>query len=313
MHLRVLIACLGSALLLNGCATAAPKASPGAVVSSAATTAIATSGAFHVEGKLDPVETVAGGVVRIEVTAHSLPEGEKLIGEFEGTSIPFYPLKEDGKFEGLLGIPHGRKPGDGVVKIRSFKAAAGATLAELKLKIGDAKFALEHLKVDGKHVNPPRKTMARITREIKLVTQAYASRREEKLWTGPFKLPIDSPMTSPFGTKRMYNGEERNFHGGLDLKAAVGTEIHAPQDGIVILAKDLYFTGNTVMLDHGYGVISLYAHMSKVRVKEGQRVKLGELLGLSGATGRVSGPHLHWTIYIHKIKVNPLTFMKVVR
>ena len=105
--------------------------------------------------------------------------------------------------------------------------------------------------------------------------------------------------------RRLYNGEQRNFHPGLDLKAPVGTKIRAPENGKVVLAKNLFFTGNTVALDHGYGVITLYAHMSKIRVHLGDQVKPGDLLGLSGKTGRVSGPHLHWQAVIRGVKVNP--------
>jgi murein DD-endopeptidase MepM/ murein hydrolase activator NlpD len=99
----------------------------------------------------------------------------------------------------------------------------------------------------------------------------------------------------------------------LDLKAAVGVPITAPAPGVVVLAKDLYFTGGTVVLDHGYGVFTIYAHLSKVGVKVGKKVEQREILGLAGATGRVSGPHLHWTTQVSGVKVNPTEFVRVVQ
>jgi murein DD-endopeptidase MepM/ murein hydrolase activator NlpD len=124
-------------------------------------------------------------------------------------------------------------------------------------------------------------------------------------WSGPFLLPIESEVTSPFGNKRLYNGTMKNFHQGLDLRAREPTPIRAPEGAVVVLAKDLYFTGNTVILDHGYGLFTVYGHMSKLDVKKGQIVKKAELLGLSGATGRASGPHLHWGAVLMRMKFNP--------
>jgi murein DD-endopeptidase MepM/ murein hydrolase activator NlpD len=113
-------------------------------------------------------------------------------------------------------------------------------------------------------------------------------------------------VTSSFGSRRVYNGIQSSAHTGLDFKAPKGTPIYAASRGRVALAKNLFFTGNTVILDHGYGVLTLYAHMSKLKVKKGQMVEGGHLLGLSGMTGRVTGPHLHWMAIIHKQKVNPI-------
>jgi murein DD-endopeptidase MepM/ murein hydrolase activator NlpD len=126
-------------------------------------------------------------------------------------------------------------------------------------------------------------------------------------------LPIDSKVTSIYGTKRTFNGEMRSFHQGLDLRAKTGTPVRAPAGGTVVLAKDLFFTGNTVILDHGYGIFTIYAHMSKLGVKKGEKVNVKQQLGLSGATGRASGPHLHWGAQVNKSKVNPLELTRVMQ
>ena len=137
--------------------------------------------------------------------------------------------------------------------------------------------------------------------------------RREKYWKGSFQVPINSAVTSTFGNKRIFNGEMKSFHQGLDLRAAMGTPIHAASGGVIVLAKNLFMTGNTVLIDHGYGIFTVYAHMSKLQVKKGQEVKPGETLGLSGMTGRASGPHLHWGAVINRFKVNPTDLTTVLQ
>ena len=135
----------------------------------------------------------------------------------------------------------------------------------------------------------------------------------KKFWQGPFELPIQSRVTSAFGTRRVYNGVLKSFHTGLDLKAAMNTPIHAAAPGIVALSKNLFYTGNTVILDHGYGILTVYAHMNLRKVKVGDVVDVQQILGLSGKTGRVNGPHLHWQGIAHQVKVNPLGLVQVVK
>ena len=153
--------------------------------------------------------------------------------------------------------------------------------------------------------------MKRIKKEAAEIGRLYRSPRMIKDWQGAFEFPIQSAVTSQFGTRRVFNGEMKSFHQGLDLKAPEGTPIAAPAGGKVVLAKDLYMTGNTIILDHGYGLFTIYAHMSVMRAKLGTLVKKGELLGLSGMTGRASGPHLHWGAVVHLLKVNPMDLIRV--
>jgi hypothetical protein len=250
-----------------------------------------------------------GGVVFLQVKGAGK---SRPWAKFEGVELLFFRMGEgqDLRYGSIFGVPHGHARGPTRIELAS---APGGEKGELRFNIVDGGFAHETLTVDGRHVNPKKKDMIRINRDIAEVVNIYKHPTLEKLWEGPWALPIDSPMTSPYGTNRLYNGEPRNFHGGLDLKAAVGTPVHAAASGRVVLAKDLFFTGFSVMIDHGLGLISLYAHMSKLQVKKGQRVKQGDLLGLSGMTGRVSGPHLHWQLILRNVKVNPVELMKVMR
>jgi murein DD-endopeptidase MepM/ murein hydrolase activator NlpD len=261
-----------------------------------------------IRGELSGSEAPEGGVVRVTLQTSSKTKAEDVTATFDGKEIPFYPLQEPGRFGAVFGVQHDFKPGQAELEVH-----VGDKKASLPFAVLDGGFKSERITVDPKHVNPPKSELKRIMEEQHEIGVIYKTITREKYWGGPFVLPIESPVTSPFGVKRMYNGEQRNFHPGMDLKAPQGTEIHAPAAGRVVLAKFLYFTGNTVGIDHGYGVITLYAHMSKIEVKVGDKVDTGQVLGLSGKTGRASGPHLHWQAVIQGVKVNPLELTRVMR
>jgi len=152
----------------------------------------------------------------------------------------------------------------------------------------------------------------RAAREAKELDKIYATATPEILWAKPFRSPIPGQAKgSNFGHRRVFNGQPRAPHAGSDLKAATGTPIHATNRGRVTLAKNLFFTGNTVVLDHGIGVYTIYAHLSKIDVKVGDIVEENQLLGLAGATGRVTGPHLHWSARIQGARVDPFSLLSI--
>jgi murein DD-endopeptidase MepM/ murein hydrolase activator NlpD len=128
-------------------------------------------------------------------------------------------------------------------------------------------------------------------------------------WRGRFVMPVDSAVISNFGTRSIFNGELRQPHGGADLASPTGTPVRAPNAGRVALADDLYFTGNTIVIDHGGGLFSLLAHLSRLDVRAGEDVPRGAVVGAVGATGRVTGPHLHWTIRLGKARVDPVSLV----
>lgn len=262
--------------------------------------------------ELSTQKVMNGSIVLVTV---QVPPGsdEKSVpsAKFEEIDLPFYLIgpKESGTYQAVLGIPFDHEPGTAKVVVTQGSNQA----LELPLEVVDGKYPSERLKVSKKMVNPPKSVAERIQREQSEVGAIYDRVTQEKFWNGPFQLPINSSITSVFGTKRIYNKKLKNFHGGVDLRAAVGTPIRAPSSGVVVLAKDLYYTGNTVILDHGYGVITIYAHMSRLDVKEGEKIQANTVLGLSGKTGRVNGPHLHWQAVIHHKKINPIELTTVLK
>jgi murein DD-endopeptidase MepM/ murein hydrolase activator NlpD len=300
---------IGGLIGLAGCAGCATSRSPTALSPPPRASAQAPLSA---QAELSATEVQDASIVVVSVRApEGLERAESITGEYEGIDLPFYPAPERGHgvFEAVLGVPYGQRAGVSDVKIK-----LGAATIALPLKVYEGVYASETLHVDKRHVRPQKKAdLQRIKREQHEIGEVYRRITRKKYWSGPFVLPIGGATTSSFGTKRVYNGVHQNSHLGLDLKAATGTPIHAPAAGEVAYAKETFFLGNMVILDHGYGVLTIYGHMSKLEVKKGQVVRPGELLGLAGKTGRATGPHLHWMAVIQKTKVNPEFLTKVMQ
>ncbi len=227
---------------------------------------------------------------------------------FEGKEFPIFKARTGKVLESIIVVPFNSKPRESKVELSWL---GGRT--EVPIRIVDGNYPSEQLTVDEKKVNPPKKVLKRIMREVKEIGALYLKVTPEKYWQGNFDLPIKSEVTSPFGNKRLYNGKMAGFHQGLDLRARTPLPIKAPEGAKVVLSKDLYFTGNTVILDHGYGLFTIYAHLSRIDVKVGDRLTRGQVLGLSGATGRISGPHLHWGAVLMKQKFNPGDLTRVLQ
>ncbi|HXG55749.1 MAG TPA: M23 family metallopeptidase, partial [Vicinamibacterales bacterium] len=151
----------------------------------------------------------------------------------------------------------------------------------------------------------------RIAREAALLSSTWNSSSANRLWTTPFVRPVPHEANSAFGTRSVFNGTPRNSHGGADFLSPAGTPIHAPNAGRIVVARSLYFSGNAVIIDHGLGVFSMLAHLSRIDVQEGDVVTSGQLVGLVGATGRVTGAHLHWAVRAGDARVDPLSLLAV--
>jgi murein DD-endopeptidase MepM/ murein hydrolase activator NlpD len=165
--------------------------------------------------------------------------------------------------------------------------------------VGKKEYKKEFLKVDKKRVSLSKKDLARVGREQRVLNVLYRNQRGHLLFEEMFLAPLKSKITSIYGTKRIYNGNKKGQHLGTDFRAAVGTPIVAANSGEVVLARDLFFTGNTVIIYHGLSIFTVYGHLSKLLVSPGDRVLREDRIGLSGVTGRVTGPHLHWGVKVN--------------
>ena len=272
-----------------------------------------------IDVELSTDHVIDGGMLMAKLTSTKSQklDPSELAVHFEENEFFFFPTEKDpNAFEALIAIPHNKKPGNYELVVNTGQPAGaeiGTAEFKIPLTIVDGRYKSETLHVAPKLVNPPAKAMKRIKKEQHELGEMYKIIRREKLWKGPFILPVDSIVTSPYGGKRLYNGALAGAHLGLDLRAQVGTPIYAPGGGVVVLAKNLYYTGNTVILDHGYGIFTIYAHMSKLKVKKGVKVEPKRLLGLAGMTGRVTGPHLHWGAVIQHVRANPQDLTRVLR
>jgi murein DD-endopeptidase MepM/ murein hydrolase activator NlpD len=201
----------------------------------------------------------------------------------------------DSTWTALVGIDLDVKPGTYAVTAGA-DAEGGPLHGSTDLVVKPHAFPTRRLTVNGAFVTPPASEQERIAKEAKLLDGIWKSPSGERLWTGPFVRPVPAAANSAFGTRSIFNGVPRNAHGGADFLSPGGTPIHAPNDGRIVVARGLYFSGNTVVIDHGLGLFSMLAHLSAIDVHEGERVTAGQVIGQVGATGRVTGAHLHWAV-----------------
>ena len=227
--------------------------------------------------------------------------------------FPAFTEDKSRKWIGLIGIDLETKPGRYGVRFNGTGMDGTGVVARETLVVRDKKFPTRVLAVDSKYVTPPADVEARILKERARVTGIFAAVTPERLWQGEFIVPVPGKVISAFGKRSVYNGQPRSPHTGTDFRGATGTPIKAPNAGRVALAANLYYSGNTVILDHGLGLYSYLGHMVSFSVKEGELVQTGDLVGKVGATGRVTGPHLHWTIRLAGSRVDPLSLVDVLR
>ena len=178
------------------------------------------------------------------------------------------------------------------------------------VRVGKKDYPVQKLAVPPKYVSPPKSEQARIERERATVRELFAAVTPEKMWNVPFIRPVPGEVTSEFGLRREFNGQKRNPHRGLDLDGFTGDPILAACDGVVMLRDNHYYSGNLVIVDHGLGVFTTYMHLSDFAVRPGQHVRRGDVLGYVGSTGRVTGPHLHLSLSVQGLSVNPQTILE---
>ncbi|RMS88011.1 Peptidase, M23/M37 protein [Pseudomonas coronafaciens pv. oryzae] len=215
---------------------------------------------------------------------------------------PVLVVKEQGaRWLAIVGIPLTVKPGTQQV------TSGGRTL---NFTVGSKKYPEQHITLKNKRqVNPNPEDNKRIEGELAEQLRAYRSFSPGTPSNLILDKPVNGPLSSKFGVRRFFNGEERNPHSGLDFAVPAGTPIKSPAAGKVILTGNYFFNGNTVFVDHGQGFISMFCHMSKIDVKVGDQVPRGGVVGKVGATGRATGPHMHWNVSLNDARVDPAIFI----
>tara|TARA_R110000782_G_scaffold77481_5_gene153799 strand:+ start:5385 stop:6215 length:831 start_codon:yes stop_codon:yes gene_type:complete len=248
--------------------------------------------------ELPTESTVPGGIAIISIHTPDKPEAY-----FHDHRVMV--VGSNNNWKAIVGIPLTEKPGTQILTVKNKDSATS-----YKFEINNKEYETQYLTIKNKRkVNPNKQDMSRIIAEKEIITKAKTHWRDNENVSLQFIKPTEGPYSSPFGLKRFFNKQARKPHSGLDIAAPKGTPIVAPADGIVINTGDYFFNGNTVFIDHGQGLITMYCHMNHIDIKEGAQLKSGDIIGKVGLTGRVTGAHLHWSVILNNTTVDPLLFL----
>ncbi len=207
----------------------------------------------------------------------------------------------------VVGLDLSTKPG---AQSLSYKNKHGET-KQLSFNVADKSYREQRITLKNKRqVNPYKKDLDRIVKERKLIRAAFSKWTNRSDINMQFEQPVAGPFSSPFGLKRFFNDQPRSPHSGLDIAAPSGTPIYTPAEGTVIETGDFFFNGKTVFIDHGQGLVTMYCHMSEISVANGDALQRGDVIGAVGASGRVTGAHLHWSVSLNGVRVDPVLFLK---
>lgn len=251
--------------------------------------------------ELPRLSAVPGGVALVPLPAS--PQRPQV--QFQNK--PVLVIEREGQWLALVGIPLGSASGQAELQV-STRDGPRQTLA---FAIEDKAYETQHITLtDTRRVTPSAEDLERIARERTRIQAALRHFSDDMPDSLRMALPLEGRESSPFGLRRFFNEQPRNPHSGLDIAAPEGTPIQAPAGGRVIDTGEYFFNGNTVFLDHGQGLVTMYCHLHEIHVEEGQRVQAGEILGTVGKTGRATGPHLHWGVSLNDARVDPKLFLR---
>jgi hypothetical protein len=262
---------------------------------------------------LTPAAVVAGSpeLICVHLPVDATLDGASLEGAWLDRKLQFFRGRDGHAWYALAGVDVQAQTGSSNLQI-SARIAGGATIdLSRTVEILPAHYRTSALTVAPKFVEPGPDEMMRIKAERALKDKVFASSASAPLWSGDFRAPVHAPPTDSFGTRRTFNGELASIHQGMDFRAAPGTPVRAGNSGVVVLAQPLYYEGNCVVIDHGLDLFTISMHLSRIDVHEGDRVVAGQLLGLSGATGRVTGPHLHWAVRWQNAYLDPAKLLRM--
>jgi murein DD-endopeptidase MepM/ murein hydrolase activator NlpD len=257
---------------------------------------------------LTPAIVVAGSPEIVHISA---PEAKSIEGEWLGRKLEFFPARDHRTWIAVAGVDVEASAAASSLQIHIHLTNNTTRDLTQAIEIHPAHYRTGVLTVSPKFVEPGPDELKVIAADSEIKAKVFATSAAEPLWSGNFRAPVHSPPTDSFGTRRTFNGKLASIHKGMDFRAPMGTVVHATNSGTVVLARPLYYEGNCVVIDHGLGLSTLSMHFSRIDVHEGQHVTTGDALGLSGATGRVTGPHLHWAVRWQGAYLDPAKLLRL--
>jgi murein DD-endopeptidase MepM/ murein hydrolase activator NlpD len=270
---------------------------------------IALMAALSFVVEVEPRQLTPGEPLR--VTVRGIGSGATLSGSFLDQRLQFLDVDAGTSWVAFTGADLTIEPGVYPLRVELQRAGESPLTKVVEIRVEPKEFPIERLNVAPEYVEPPPEVQKRIARESAMLKKLWGSATPERLFGDEVKRPLPDVAGRNFGRRRIFNGKPRSPHSGIDLSAPPGTRVEAAAAGRVVLAQELYFSGNLVVLDHGGGVYTLYAHLLDIAVEAGEEVVAGAPVGRVGATGRVTGPHLHWGARIGRARVDPSSLLEL--
>lgn len=249
-----------------------------------------------------PTEIFQGDIVELEIPGAGLTAVE---GRMGNTTIPFFP-SANGSYTAVVGADLEAKPGLVTIVVKGTTLNGGQRDRQISLRVRAKSFKKESFSVAKEFDQLSPEALEKIRQDQEQFSRAFMTSVSERLWEGHFLSPVSSEVSSPFGYRRVINGIPRAPHTGVDLRAVLGSDVFAANHGRVALLGDFFFSGYSLVLDHGAGLYTMYFHLSEFKVEMGSAVRKGDVIGLSGMSGRVTGPHLHWGARLNGARVDPV-------
>ena len=251
-------------------------------------------------------ELVPGGIAIIPIQSVSSGNSGTPVVHFQNHRVMVVRFSDDSaQWHAIIGIPRSAKVGAHSIKIRQ-----GAEQTIQRFQVQSKHYPEQRIQITNKRmVNPEKRDMDRIIRESRIMKRAFTSWNESRSGNLRMEWPVSGPISSPFGLTRFFNEQPRKPHSGIDIAAPEGSPIKAPKSGKVLATGEYFFNGNTVILDHGQGFISMFCHLDSIEVQTGNLLRRGETLGTVGQTGRATGPHLHWSLNLNNVRIDPMLFL----
>jgi murein DD-endopeptidase MepM/ murein hydrolase activator NlpD len=265
-----------------------------------------SSGAMELIGPTGPV--AQGEVVQILLTG---PEkGSNIEGYWQGQPLEFFKVQER-EYKSLLGVDFRMTPGTYPLEVEVVATDNSPSTYRANIEIKEEKFGEQRLTLPQNMVTLDAETLKRVRKEAAKFRKLWSIHTPRRYWYGNFVRPVPGKLSTPFGLGRILNGEPRSPHSGVDLRATMGQPVRAANHGRIVLVGDFFFHGKAVVIDHGWGLYTMYFHLSEVNVAEGDLVGKSYVIGLAGSTGRATGPHLHWGVRLGGARVDPFALMRV--